>query len=83
MYMAKRSATSDGSRKIRAAAYGVLQVTTFNPQRMHGCVDVWLYGHVMSGFVDVSWMCRGCVVDVSWMGRGCVVDVWRVDVCNV
>jgi len=30
--MAKRSATSDGSRKIRAAAYGVLQVTTFNPQ---------------------------------------------------
>ena len=32
MYMAKRSATSDGSRKIRAAAYGVLQVTTFNPQ---------------------------------------------------
>ena len=52
---------------------------------MHGCVDVWLYGHVMSGFVDVSWMCRGCVVDVSWMGRGCVVDVWRVDVwmCDV
>ena len=32
--MAKRSATSDGSRKIRAAAYGVLQVTTFNPQRL-------------------------------------------------
>ena len=44
--MAKRSATSDGSRKIRAAAYGVLQVTTFNPQRLRA-QNALLLSHVV------------------------------------
>ena len=48
MYMAKRSATSDGSRKIRAAAYGVLQVTTFNPQRLRAQGGALLRGHVIA-----------------------------------
>ena len=46
--MAKRSATSDGSRKIRAAAYGVLQVTTFNPQRLRAQGGALLRGHVIA-----------------------------------